>query len=565
MIQTARLRKLYDWLRLKPMHIVAVLGLAAAQLLSILLIAFVFQNALALDLQLDDVWIRAGMMVTLGVVSSLGFYLSRTVSARICNNTSSQLRVELVERLFTRAQAFFTRSNSGSLHNNLVVDVERLQKLYEAVLGQILPAVVVSLGVGIALIWLNPPLTLFLLTAGPVFLVLNYAVLRKMRRKLRKRIDTYKTYSRNAFSFLELIPLTRMQTAEDQEIRRQSGYIEALQHTTESLARQQALHLAFQNAMLLIVIGVFLVIGGSQVAGNQTTLGNLLAYNVILIALRRYIQDALSAAPLVMDGYHAVESLQELIEHAPPEPYSGTLRPVLSGAFEFRQVSFHYPERLPILQNLDLALAAHTVTALVGPNGCGKTTLLNLLLGLYRPQSGMLYADGHRYDDLDIRALRRQIGVLPQDPLLFAGTIWDNITYGLSDFEPDAVTAASMAASAHEFIQQLPEGYATSIGDRGVRLSGGQRQRISLARVLLRKPRLLILDEPTNHLDSTAARQLIEHVVLRLQASPYLTEKLPTTLIITHDMELAGLAEKVYLIAAGNLTPYSYPAVNTHS
>ncbi len=502
------------------------------------------------------------MMITLGVASSLGFYFSRTVSARLANNASTLLRIEMMEHLYTRAQAFFTRSHSGSLHNNLVLDIERLQKLYEAILGQILPAVVISLGVGIALIGLNPSLTLFLLSAGPIFLALNYAVLRILRKKMRRRIEEFKAYSRNTFSFLELIPLTRMQTAEEQEIQRQGGQIDSLKQATESLARQQALHLAFQNAMLLIVIGVFLVIGGSQVATNQTTLGNLLAYNVILIALRRYIQDALSATPLVVDGYHAVEALQELVESAPPEPYTGKLRPLLSGAFELRQVTFQYPERPPVIQECSLFLPPHTVTALVGPNGSGKTTLLNLLLGLYRPQSGMLYADDYPYDDLDIRTLRRQIGVLPQDPLLFGGTIRDNITYGLAVIDPEEMTAAAIAASAHEFIQQLPHGYDTLIGERGVRLSGGQRQRISLARVLLRKPKMLILDEPTNHLDTAAARQLIEHVVLRLQSSPFFTEKLPTTLIITHDMELAGLAENVYLISSGRLTPYGNPVVN---
>ncbi len=562
MIHLPRLRILLNWLRMKPIHIAAVLGLAAAQLLSILLIAHIFQSALALHLHLDDVWIRAGMMITLGVASSLGFYFSRTVSARLANNASTLLRIEMMEHLYTRAQAFFTRSHSGSLHNNLVLDIERLQKLYEAILGQILPAVVISLGVGIALIGLNPSLTLFLLSAGPIFLALNYAVLRILRKKMRRRIEEFKAYSRNTFSFLELIPLTRMQTAEEQEIQRQGGQIDSLKQATESLARQQALHLAFQNAMLLIVIGVFLVIGGSQVATNQTTLGNLLAYNVILIALRRYIQDALSATPLVVDGYHAVEALQELVESAPPEPYTGKLRPLLSGAFELRQVTFQYPERPPVIQECSLFLPPHTVTALVGPNGSGKTTLLNLLLGLYRPQSGMLYADDYPYDDLDIRTLRRQIGVLPQDPLLFGGTIRDNITYGLAVIDPEEMTAAAIAASAHEFIQQLPHGYDTLIGERGVRLSGGQRQRISLARVLLRKPKMLILDEPTNHLDTAAARQLIEHVVLRLQSSPFFTEKLPTTLIITHDMELAGLAENVYLISSGRLTPYGNPVVN---
>jgi len=388
-------------------------------------------------------------------------------------------------------------------------------------------------------------------------LVFNRYSLQPLRRQIDRRMKAFKAYSRGTLAVLQLIALTRMQTAEIQETARQTVQIDALKRETEALSRQQAFQQAAQDAMLLTVVGVLLVIGGSQVTAGQTTLGSLFAFNVILLALRRYLQDALGATPALMDGYHALESLQQLIVHAPPEPYSGALRHQMHGAITLRDVTYRYSDHAPILHNVNLTLAPHTLTALAGANGSGKTTLVNLLLGLYQPQQGCLFADEHPYDELDISCLRRQIGVLPQDPLLFDGTVWENITYGMSEASTDQVVTAAEVALAHEFIQQLPQKYETLIGEHGVRLSGGQRQRIALARVLLRQPKLLILDEPTNHLDETAVQQLIENVMHR--------ESAPTTLIISHDMALARQADQLYILSEGRLMASHPPAALAES
>jgi len=540
------------WLRLKPLTFVGVIGLAAGQLVSILFIAQVFQGVLALNAQIDQITGRATIMVALGLASSTGLFLSRIMGARIASNAARHLRVELLDMLYTRSYAYYARSNSGALHATLVLDSERAQKFFEAALGQVLPAIIVGIGIGAALIALNTSLVLVLLVIAPLLLVFNHYSLQPLRRQIDRHMKTFKAYSLGTLAILQLITLTRMQTAEIQETARQTVQIDALKRETEALSRHQAFQQAVQNAILLTVVGVLLVIGGSQVATGQTTLGSLLAFNVILLALRRYVQDALGAAPALVDGYHALETLQQLIAHAQPEPYSGTHRYSMHGAVTLSGVTFGYADQAPTLCSVNLTLAPHTVTALVGPNGSGKTTLVNLLLGLYRPQQGCLYADGHPYNELDIRYLRRQIGVLPQDPLLFDGTAWENITYGMSDVSREQVVAAAEMASAHVVIQQLPQGYETLIGERGVRLSGGQRQRIALARVLLRQPKLLILDEPTNHLDETAAQQLIENLMQR--DSP------PTTLIISHDMALARQADQLYILSGGRLMASHSPA-----
>lgn len=545
MMNLALLRLGLKWLNLKPLTFLAAIGLATGQLVSVLLFAQAFQGALTNDIRTDQIAWRAITMVALGLASSAGLFLSRVTSAHIANDATRHLRIELLDLLHTRAHAYFTQSNSGTLHASLVWDTELVQKSFEVLLGQVLPAIIVGAGIGTALLWLNPTLTLILLLSVPLLLVINRFSLQSLKRQVERRAKAFKAFSGGVMSVLQLIGLTRMQTAEDQEKARRIVEIDSLKRETEALSRHQGFHQAIQNALQLAIVGVLLIIGGSHVATGKMTLGNLLAFNAILLALRRYSQDAMGAIPQLVDGYHSLELLQQLIAHAPPEPYQGKRRHQLRGMIELHDVTFHYSDHTPILRSVNLTLPPCTLVGLVGLNGSGKTTIVNLILGLYRPQQGDLFADEHPYDELDIRHLRKQIGVLPQDPLLFDGTVWDNITYGMPEASYEQVVAAAEIASAHEFVNQLPHGYGTLIGEHGVLLSGGQRQRIALARVLLRQPKLLILDEPTNHLDETAARQLIENLRRR--------ENAPTTLVISHDAALARQADRVYQMREGRL------------
>jgi ABC-type multidrug transport system fused ATPase/permease subunit len=541
------------WLRLNPLTAIGVIGLAVGQLVCILLIAMVFQSELAASLGANQIILRAAMMITLGLSSSAGLFLSRTASAHIANKAVRNLRIELLNLLYTRSYTYYARSNSGAIHATLVFDSERILKFFDIMLGQFLPAIVVGLGIGVALIWLNSTLVLILLLTAPFLLIFNRFSLQPLRRQAEKQVKSFKLFSQETLTALQLIPLTRMQTAENQEIKRLTKQIDSLKRETELFSRHQALRLASQEATLLIIVGLLLVIGGSQVDAGKTALGSLFAFNVILLALRRYFQDALASMPALMDGYHAIESLQKMISDAPPEPYSGIRCVSLPATISLRDVTYHYSDQNPILNKINLILAPHSVTALVGPNGSGKTTLVNLMLGLYRPQEGSLLINEHPYDEIDMDFLRRQVGILPQDPLLFDGTVWENITFGMPEATQEQVDAAVELASAMDIIKQLPDNYQTIIGEHGVRLSGGQRQRIALVRVLLRQPKFLILDEPTNHLDISATQQLIQNLVLRLHSSQDNPVYAPTMLIISHDMDLAYRADQIYTVSKGGL------------
>jgi ABC-type bacteriocin/lantibiotic exporter with double-glycine peptidase domain len=301
-----------------------------------------------------------------------------------------------------------------------------------------------------------------------------------------------------------------------------------------------------QNSALILGGTVILVMGGMDVAEGHFSLGRLMAFYVASILFSGSLQQLFAAVPHVIEGRQSVSALCALAHQDDRADYTGALRIAFKGSIELQSVAFGYDSR-SLLQDASLLLEPGSVTAIVGPNGGGKTTLARLILGLYRPQSGRILADGTPYDQLDIRDLRRSIAFTPQDPIVFAGTIWENLSYGLDAKCSDEIINACHIALVDEFVQKLPHGYETLVNEDGGVLSGGQRQKIAIARALARQPRLLILDEPTNHLDEESVRKLIANLGL-------LRER-PAILIITQNRSVAeGLARK-YRLDGGALTP----------
>jgi ABC-type bacteriocin/lantibiotic exporter with double-glycine peptidase domain len=245
-----------------------------------------------------------------------------------------------------------------------------------------------------------------------------------------------------------------------------------------------------------------------------------------------------------MEGSESLSELHGLLVLADVEPYRGTQRISFQGNISFEQVRFGYRAD-DFLQGVDLEIPAGSRIALIGPNGSGKTTLLHLLCGFYRPRAGRLSADGHPYDDIDISELRESIGVVMQDPILFSGTILENLVYGSPTATTEDVEWAARMATAHEFIVSLTQGYDTIIGEGGTLLSGGQRQRIAIARAILRRPRILLLDEPTNHLDVAS--------VARVTANLHRLPDAPTIIVVSHDIHVVKNFDAVYEISNGHL------------
>ena len=238
---------------------------------------------------------------------------------------------------------------------------------------------------------------------------------------------------------------------------------------------------------------------------GRITPGALAAFYVSLALLANVLRPVWGAFPGFIAGVAALQKLYDTLNDPDEPPYAAKEQIRFDGHIRLDAVTFGY-NAVKVLDHFSLELSPGKRVAIIGPNGSGKTSIAHLILGFYRPWSGQVLADGHAYTELDIPHLRRQIGVVSQHHLLWPGTIWENLTYGNEELSENDVLQVSKLVNVHEFVETLAEGYKTEVGENGILLSGGQRQRITIARALMRRPKLLILDELTNHLDVASAQ-----------------------------------------------------------
>ena len=314
-----------------------------------------------------------------------------------------------------------------------------------------------------------------------------------------------------------------------------------MRERTRDTARRLARSLEFDGLIEAGLALLLLIVGLAAMDGSGTS---LLPIAFVLLLLKGQTVLALSTLRDMADGTAALIRVQSLLALDPRRPYSGRSIPPSTTRICFERVGFGYG-RLTLLKEISFTIEPGRCIALVGPNGSGKTTLVRQLLGLLHPLSGRLSLGDVSYEDLDLRQLRRRIGLVPQHPVLFAGSVAANITYG-RPLTPDCkLQRAARLAGVLEFAPGLPKGLDTPLTEDGAPLSGGQRQRVAIARALLDEPGLLVFDEPANHLDERSLGNLIE--TLRSLACA------PTILLVTHDSRLAELADKILILERGRL------------
>ncbi len=488
-------------------------------------------------------WIGIGML-GLTLANSAANLWVRYLTLKVTKQAIRDYRDELLNRIFAFSRSFYGEMDSARLHSIIVQDTERVDIMSNALLSQVIPALIVSTGVGLLLLYLNWSLFLILLILTPLLYFVGKRLGKKVRERTRIFHRSFEAFSKGILFVLESMDLTRIQTAEEFELQRQRRQFDEVQMTSGSMAWLQTAYGLLQNTILAVAGVLILIIGGRAVGLKTMSIGNLLSYYVAIGLLRTYLNPAFYMAPHVIAGAQSLENLHRIMHVEDRPPYSGRRRIEFSGGIELESVSFQY-NSTPVLQDVDLVLPPHQSVAVVGPNGAGKSTIVYLLLGFYRPQRGRILIDGHSLDELDTTFLRRQIGVVPQQTNIFGGTVWENITYGAGDVSESQVVDAARLATAHEFIQHFPRGYDTLVGDQGMTLSGGQRQRIAIARALLRLPRLLILDEPTNHLDVAAVNELISNLKHLIP--------IPTILLISHDAKVTQEASCIYRMSEGRI------------
>lgn len=472
--------------------------------------------------------------------------VSRLATLRIAAGVSRRFRRELIAKLYALPQEWHDSHPAGPVNSLVVEDAGRVEEALGDIASPLIPAGIVAVSLSVVALVLSPLLFLALLLVVPASMAVVHILGRRLREKVALWLDATRVFSARLQLTLRTMTLTKAEGAEQPELRRMDEPLEDVVSRIRAVGEAKAWHVGMQNAIGAVAGSLVLVGGGIAVAHGDLSLGDLLAFYAVLALLLRQLQ---LIGPGVGNAVVALEAglrLETLLETPEEEPYAGGAATELDfrGGIAIERVSFGYSDA-PVLHDLDLVIQPSERIAVLGPNGAGKSTLVSLVMGFYRPQSGRLLADGVPFDELDIRHLRRQIGVALQDPVLFPGTIRENIAFGRPDATDAEVAAAAETSTAAAFIARLPSGYDTRIGDEGVGLSGGQRQRVAIARAVLGAPGLLVLDEPTTYLDEDGVAELIGNLDGLSWA--------PAIMLVTHDPAVAAYASRVIEIRHGKV------------
>lgn len=475
------------------------------------------------------------------VANALSIYWLQIVGQRIVAN----LRTLLWKHLLTLSIPFYDETKSGELVSRLNSDATTLQQLLSEQLVRLLTSLVSIIGAITILFFLDWQMTLVMVIAVPVTLLIIIPLVRKLHKISR---ETQKELAGLSGFFAEMlgeVRLVKSQATESYELDRGKTRIENLYGYGVKEGRIQALLLPIFNVTLTTMLILIIGFGAYRVATNQITAGELVAFSLYLFQIMTPLVTMTEFITKLQKARGATERIIELLDETPEAP--GALvapRPFTDVTVD--HLSFGYNET-PILQDVSFTLPRGKTTAIVGPSGSGKTTLFAILERFYQPTSGQIRLGDQSISDLTLSSWRQAIGYVAQDSPVLSGTIRDNLVYGLSkDVSEDKIREAARMANADTFIERFPEGYATEIGERGVKLSGGQRQRIAIARALLRNPEILLLDEATSSLDSESER-VVQEALERLMVGR-------TTFVIAHRLATVRHADQIIVLEDGRIS-----------
>lgn len=487
---------------------------------------------------------------TLAIQAVLTFFYSYAFNF-VGEHAVARLRRRLYETLIGQPMKFFGEHRVGELTSRLSSDLALVGETLTGTISQALRQAIMLLGGVVAITATSPRLSLVMVSTFPVLMLVAVFAGRKVRLVSRAAQDRLAESATIVEETLQGIASVKAFGNEPHEARRYGAGVEAYLQTVLSSARRRAGLVAF------IILGIFgsiilvLWYGATLMKAAQLTHGQLTRFTLYTLFVGGAVSSFAEVFGQLQRTLGANERLRELLAECPEPPVDvakARSEVRLRGAVAFDNVSFRYPSRpdLPVLRGLSLHAAPGEKVALVGPSGAGKSTLTALLLRFYEPETGVLLLDGKDARELPLDVVRGNMAIVPQEVLLFGGSIRENIAYGRPGADEADIRAAAERAHCHEFIARFPEGYDTLVGERGVKLSGGQRQRLAIARALLRDPAILILDEATSSLDSES-EALIQSALASLLAGR-------TAFIIAHRLATVRQCDRICVLESGTIT-----------
>lgn len=494
--------------------------------------------------------VLTGVVVIGGLANFGRVYLMNSSAQRIINSLRKQAHASLMQQ----EVAFFDRSRTGDLITRLSSDTALVgMSLTQNISDGLRSAVAVFGGVGMML-YTSPQLSMVGLSVVPPVAVISFAFARRLRQVAADVQSRLAESSAIAEEQLSHIRTVRAFTKESFEMNRYAEGLSRLLDKVNTETRLRAVFFGCTGATGNMIVLAVLYYGGVLMSDGRLSVGNLSSFllyaayvGVSIGGLGGFFTEATKALG-------ASKKVWEIADRVPALPnYGGLTLPNIRGHVAFDNVTFAYPSRpeVDVLKKLNLAVPAGSVLAIVGPSGQGKSTLASLLLRLYDPTSGTVMLDGTDIRDLDPHFLRVHVGIVSQEPTLFATSIYENILYGAKNMDQsskDDVIRAASEANALEFIEGLPDGFNTMVGERGILLSGGQKQRIAIARAILRDPCVLILDEATSSLDAVSERA-VQEALKKLMVGR-------TVLTIAHRLSTVRRADKIAVLKAGTIIEF---------
>ena len=498
----------------------------------------------------QNIIIQAMIMIVLVALNIPMNYMYTRYKSLATRYAETGLRRALVRKLQQLSISYHKETQSGRLQSKIMRDVEAVETLSTQMFLSILN---IALNIAIALIvTINKSLVVFIffLLTTPIAaatMVFFRNVMKKRNNEFRKEMEET---SARVMEMVELIPVTRAHALEEEEVQKMSGQLFAVAEKGYRLDVIQSLFGSVGWAIFQIFQVVCLGFTGFLAIKGTVMPGDITLYQSYFATIVSQVSSLMSLIPTIAKGIESVNSIGEVLLEDDIEQNEGKeIIKDIYGEFDFKDVTFRYNNiDRPVLHNLNLHVDKGETIALVGESGAGKSTILNLVIGFNQVNSGEVLIDGHNMKDIDLRSYRKHLAVVPQTSILFSGTIRDNITYGVDNVDEATLDEIVKAANLTDLINSLPDGLDTMVGEHGGKLSGGQRQRISIARALIRNPKVIVLDEATSALDSISEK-LIQEALNNLT-------KDRTTFIVAHRLSTIKDADKIAVIADGHCVEY---------
>lgn len=484
------------------------------------------------------------------IVQGIFSYFRTILFANVSEKGMADVRKTLYRKLITQEVAFFEKRRVGELTSRITTDVEQLQNAFSITLAEFVRQIVILIAGVIIIAWLTPKLSLIMLLTFPVVVIVAFFFGRYIRRMAKKRQDELANTNIIVEETMQSFSAVKAFTNELFEINRYSNSVDKVVNISLRFARIRGLFFIFIITVLFGAIFFILWQGARLVESGEMLVGDLFSFILYTGIIGGAIGGLGNLYTALTGAMGATERIQEILDQEEEVELSeAPLLPSerLEGNIEYHDVHFSYPTRpdVEVLKGIDLSIPTGNKVALVGTSGAGKSTIVQLLLQFYKVSKGDIRIDGKSIYEYDLAKYRKNMAVVPQEVILFGGTIHENILYGRPGSSKEEVIEAARQANAWEFIQSFPDGLDTLVGDRGVKLSGGQRQRIAIARAILKDPSVLLLDEATSSLDAESEK-LVQEALNKLMMGR-------TSVIIAHRLATIRDVDCIYVIENGRI------------